>query len=67
MIDKPTCPECPDDAEYSVREGVSMRTCIGRGPPRWDEDGNYHRPPDPNTTKTTYHCSNGHTWTEVRD
>lgn len=29
----------------------------------YDEDGNYHYN-DPNFTRTTYTCSNGHSWVE---
>jgi hypothetical protein len=41
--------------------GATMGTCMASGPCYYDEQGVYHRPPDPNTYTTEVECSNGHT------
>lgn len=65
-MSKPECPECGDDEEYSVRTKTSSKTLMAGPSGVYDEEGNYHPPIDPNKIKTTYECSNGHTWLESR-
>ena len=57
------CPECEQaGARHSVYEGISSRTAMMGSPAYWDENGHYHSAHDPNSTTTSYRCSNGHTW-----
>lgn len=62
---KPECPECPDDAEYSVSKAGAANKTLAMGPGEvWDADGNYHPSVDPNWIERRYSCSNGHSWTD---
>lgn len=63
---KLTCPKCPTDEDYTVRERHASKTMAGDVPGEYDEDGNYHPPIDRNKIKQHYRCSNGHTWVEER-
>lgn len=62
--EKPQCPECPEDADYSVEKGAARKTMVSGPSATWDESGNFHPSIDPNTIKQTYRCSNGHKWQE---
>ena len=54
------CKECEKQGLKSkVYPGTSWCTCLA-WQPYYDEDGKYHNK-NPNTTTTTYRCSNGHT------
>lgn len=63
---KPRCSICDEaGVKYTTTLRFSTTTAIGVPPPYWDEEGNYHVPPDPNHTVNHYTCSNGHNWTEL--
>lgn len=57
------CEKCRAEGKRSkVHIGSTMKTLMAGPQPYYDEDGNYVRPPDPNTVTTEYRCSNGHRW-----
>jgi hypothetical protein len=57
------CQECKTEGKKSrVYEGPSSTTCM-YSPPFYDEDGKHHDH-DPNTSTTSFSCSNGHKWSE---
>lgn len=57
------CEKCKaEDKRSKVFIGSTMKTLMAGPQPYYDEDGNYVRPPDPNTVTTSYRCSNGHRW-----
>lgn len=57
------CPECVQAGLRSrVYIGPSSTTCMGTSA-FYDENGVLHIH-DPNTTATSYRCSNGHGWFE---
>lgn len=59
------CPECRiEGLRSTVNSGMSMTTGMGYTS-FWDEDG-VHHVHDPNTTTTSYLCSNGHEWGESK-
>jgi hypothetical protein len=56
------CPECKKAGKKSkVYPSYGMRTAIMGYQPYYDESGQLHQH-DPNFTKTSYRCSNGHEW-----
>jgi len=58
------CPQCLKEGKKStISIGPRMTTLVCCHP-YYDEDGNLIYPDDPNTTRTSYICSNGHKWTE---
>ncbi len=59
------CPECEKESKISkVYPGSSLMTLMYAAP-FYDERGEYHHH-DPNVITTTYKCTNGHAWTEIR-
>ena len=64
--EKPSCPKCPEGADYTVTADMATKTSVAGPSGVWDENGDYHPPIDPNTVKQRYTCSNGHSWTESR-
>lgn len=54
----PECPEC--GAALVERGGMASRTLMAGPTPGYDEEGEYHNH-DPNWSKSTYKCENGHT------
>lgn len=59
------CPKCREQGLKSIVE-PGMRTTTLMVIHEWyDEEGDYHVE-DPNTTSTSYSCSNGHQWSETR-
>lgn len=58
------CPQCEKEGKRSrVYVGQSYSTLLG-WTPYYDEDGNWINN-DPNTTTTSYHCSEGHFFNRV--
>lgn len=63
---KPECPECPDDAKYTVKKrGAVSVTQRAQIPGMWDEEGTYHESINPNVKKQQMECSNGHRFTDT--
>lgn len=57
------CPECQEAGDRSkVIHHGGTSTLMG-WQPYYDEDGYYHSH-DPNRTKWSYSCTNGHKWSE---
>lgn len=56
------CPECPDDAEYTIDLVYTSGDEFATGASPWDEPGTSHRAPESKRVNY-YRCSNGHSWT----
>ena len=58
----PKCEECEAEGKKpeQIYPGSARSTGIGYQP-YYDGDGKYHAH-DPNTTKRSFRCSNGHRW-----
>jgi hypothetical protein len=58
------CPVCIETGERSTvhTNGYGLRTLMGFSPGYYDEDGQWVRNRDPNTTTQDYACSRGHTF-----
>jgi len=56
------CKECQEQGLKSkiLESGLSFTTCMGVQH-FWDEEGREHHH-DPNFTRTSFKCSNGHSW-----
>jgi len=60
--DKMKCKDCQRLGKASkIYPGIGITTAMYAAP-FYDEHGGYHNH-DPNTTKTSYRCSEGHHWT----
>lgn len=62
-VDQPDCPECPDDADYTIELVYSSGNEFATGVSPWDEPGTAHRQPESKQVNY-YRCSNGHSWAE---
>lgn len=62
-VDQPDCPECPDDADYTIELVYSSGNEFATGVSPWDEPGTAHRKPESKQVNY-YRCSNGHSWAE---
>ena len=59
------CPECQAQGKKScVFIGTATITMVSHQP-FYDEAGEFHNH-DPNLHRTSYSCSNGHSWVESR-
>lgn len=59
------CDSCKSEGKRSRIEILSSSSTLIAGPsPHYDEDGRFHVH-DPNTTTTSFMCSNGHEWTKT--
>jgi len=58
------CPECVKAGKKSRVEVVGTTSTLAHAPLIYDEEGR-PRWRDPNIHRTTYRCSEGHTWVET--
>lgn len=58
------CPKCiKADKKSVVTQGATMVQAV-HIPTQWDEEGRLIQPTKHAGSRTTYSCSEGHTWTE---